>query len=133
MFRITIRPYKSLEDYDKRFQLNYKRANPTLDPESLKLVLFRGIGEDVMEALNMLSEGDIYLLPYDEIKTIFRNPSSHGLAQFISLYINHQTWDRMYVGGFQDWNFAYLYPTYGYNSYKKELRGRRKRNSYIFS
>ena len=31
--------------------------------------------EDVMETLNMLSAGDIYQFPYDDIKTIFKNHS----------------------------------------------------------
>lgn len=30
---------ESLEDYEERFQFSYRRANCTLDPESLKLVL----------------------------------------------------------------------------------------------
>lgn len=66
---------ESLEDYDERFQLSYKRVRFTLDPQSLKLVLLRGIREDIMETLNMLSGGDIYQLSYDDIKKIFRNHS----------------------------------------------------------
>ena len=49
-----------LEDYGERFQLNYKRANYTLDPGSLKLVLLWGIKEEVLETLNMLCGWDIY-------------------------------------------------------------------------
>jgi len=50
----------SLEDYEERFQLSYKRARCTLDLESLKLVLLRGILEDLLDTLHLLSRGDIY-------------------------------------------------------------------------
>jgi len=40
IFRMTMESDESLEDYEERFQLSYKRARCTLDPESLKLVLF---------------------------------------------------------------------------------------------
>ena len=51
---MNLGPDESLEDYEEIFQLNYRRANCTLDPESFKLVLIRGIREYVMETLNML-------------------------------------------------------------------------------
>ena len=66
---------ESLEDYEERFQLNYKRANCTLDPASLKLVLLRGFREEIIETLNMLSRRDIYQFPYETIKNVFRNHS----------------------------------------------------------
>ena len=66
---------ESLEDYEERFQLSYKRARCTLDPESLKLVLLRGVPEDLLDILHLLVGGDIYQLPYDDIKTVFRNHS----------------------------------------------------------
>jgi len=46
----------NLEDYEERFQLSYKRARCTLDPESLKLVLLRGVREDILDTLHMLEE-----------------------------------------------------------------------------
>ena len=55
IFRMNLGPDESLEEYEERFQLNYKRANCTLDPESLKRVLLQGIMEEVIETLNMLS------------------------------------------------------------------------------
>ena len=64
-----------LEDYEERFQLSYKRAKCTLDPESLKLVLLRGVPEDLLDTLHMLARGGIYQLPYEDIKTMFRNHS----------------------------------------------------------
>ncbi len=39
IFRMTLVPNESLEEYEERFQLNYRRANCTLDLESLKLIL----------------------------------------------------------------------------------------------
>ena len=66
---------ESLEDYEERFQLSYKRARCTLDPESLKLVLLRGIPKDLLDTLHLLARGDIYQLPYEDIKAVFRNHS----------------------------------------------------------
>ena len=66
---------ESLEDYEERFQLSYKRARCTLDLESLKLVLLRGVSEDLLDTLHLLAGGDIYQLPYDDISTVFRNHS----------------------------------------------------------
>ena len=39
IFRMTLGPDESLEDYEERFQLNYKISKCTLDLVSLKLVL----------------------------------------------------------------------------------------------
>jgi len=75
IFRMTLGPNESLEDYEERFQLNCKRVRCTLDPKSLKLVLLRGIKEDILETINMLSRGDIYQLPYENITTLFKNHS----------------------------------------------------------
>ena len=66
---------ESLEDYEERFHLSYKRSRCTLDPEPLKLVLLRGVREDLLDTLNLLVGWDIYQLPYEDIKTIFRNHS----------------------------------------------------------
>ena len=35
IFRMTLGPDESIEEYEGRFQLKYKRANYTLDPTSL--------------------------------------------------------------------------------------------------
>ena len=67
---MNLGPDESLEDYEERLQLNYKRANCTLDPRSLKLLLILGIREEVIETLNMLSGGDIYQLPYGDINIV---------------------------------------------------------------
>eukprot|EP00253_Pinus_taeda_P015639 PITA_15639 len=75
IFRMTMGNDESLEDYEERFQLSYKHARCTLDPKSLKLVLLRGVPEDLLDTLNLLAEGDIYQLPYEDIKTVFRNHS----------------------------------------------------------
>ena len=73
IFQMTMGSNESLEDYEDRFQLSYKRARCTLDPEPLKLVQLRGVPEDLLDILNMLAGGDIYQLPYEDIKTMFRN------------------------------------------------------------
>ena len=72
---MTMGSDESLEDYEEMFQLSYKRARCTLDPESLKLVLLRGVPEDLLDTLHLLAGGDIYQLPYDDIKTVFINHS----------------------------------------------------------
>ena len=64
-----------LEDYEERFQIGYKRARCTLDPESLKSVLLRGVREYLLDILHLLVGGDIYQLPYEDIKTVFRSHS----------------------------------------------------------
>ena len=43
IFRMTMGQDESLEDYEEIFQLSYKRAKCKLDPESLKLVVLRGV------------------------------------------------------------------------------------------
>ena len=73
IFRMTISSDESLEDHEERFQLSYKRVKCTLDLESLKLVLLRGIQEDILDTLHLLAEGGIYQLSSEDIKTIFRN------------------------------------------------------------
>ena len=72
---MTMGSDESLEDSEERFQLNYKRVGCTLDPESLKLVLLKGIWEDLLNTLHLLAGGDIYQQSYEDIKTIFRNHS----------------------------------------------------------
>jgi len=72
---MTMGSDESLEDYEERLQLSYKRVRCTLDPESLKLVLLRGVPEDLLDTLHFLVGGDIYQLLYDDIKTMFRNHS----------------------------------------------------------
>ena len=75
IFRMTMGNDESLEDYEERFQLSYKRAKCTLDPESLKLVLLRGVPKDLLDTLHLLVGGDIYQLHYDDINTVFRKHS----------------------------------------------------------
>ena len=70
-FRMTTGQDESLEDYEEIFHLNYKRARCTLDPESVKLVLLRGVREYLLDTLHLLGRGDIYQLPYEDIKTVF--------------------------------------------------------------
>lgn len=73
IFRMDLGSYEPLQDYEERFQLSCKRVRCTLDPESLKLALLIGIREDILETINMLSSGEIYHIPYENIKTVFKN------------------------------------------------------------
>ena len=60
IFRMTIGSDESLEDYEERFQISYKRDRCTLDPDSLKLVLLRGVPKDLLDTLHLLVGWDIY-------------------------------------------------------------------------
>ena len=60
IFRLTLGPDESIEDYEERFQLSYRRAKCTLDLESLKLVLLRGISEDLLNTIHLLLGWGIY-------------------------------------------------------------------------
>ena len=62
IFQMTMGSDESLEDYEESFQLSYKRARCILDPESLKLVLLRGVPEDLLDTFHLLAGGDIYQL-----------------------------------------------------------------------
>jgi hypothetical protein len=74
IFIITQGTNEYLEEFEERFQLIYKRYyNCTLDEDSLKLVLLKGAKEDIIETLNLFSNGDIYHMDYDDIKQIFKN------------------------------------------------------------
>jgi hypothetical protein len=53
--RMTQGPNESLEYFEDRFYLRYKRAhNCTLDEDSLNVVLLIGAREDLMETLTLL-------------------------------------------------------------------------------
>lgn len=54
IFRMTKGRDESLEDYEERFDLSYKRARCKLDPRSLKLLLLRGVREDLLDTLQLL-------------------------------------------------------------------------------
>lgn len=56
--------------------MSYRRAHICiLDPDSLKPVPLRGFREELMETLNLIANGDIYQLSYDDIKIVFKNHS----------------------------------------------------------
>jgi len=57
IFKMTMGQDESLEDYEKTFKFSYKRAKCTLDPESLKLVLLKGVKEDLLDTLHLLAGG----------------------------------------------------------------------------
>jgi hypothetical protein len=61
-----------LEYYEEIFQLSYAKTHRyNLDGESLILVLLWGVKEDLMDTLNLLANGDIFQLTYDNIKKVF--------------------------------------------------------------
>ena len=78
---MTIGSDESMEDYEERFQLSYKRARCTYDPKSLKLVLLKGIQEDLLDTLHLMGGGDNYKLSYEDIKNVFRNHSRAAIKK----------------------------------------------------
>jgi hypothetical protein len=67
---------ESLEDYVEIFHFSYKRStNCTIDKDSLKIVLLRGVRDDYMEALNLITFRDISKCTYDEIRNVCKNYS----------------------------------------------------------
>jgi hypothetical protein len=62
---------ESLEDYVEIFHFSYKRStNCTIDKDSLKTILLRGVRYDCMKALNLITSGDISKCTYDEIRNV---------------------------------------------------------------
>jgi len=120
---MTLALNEYLEDYEERFHLNYRRANYTLDVESLKLVLLCGIMEDVMENINMLFGGDIYQLTYDYIKSVIKNYSralrKKGRSSQSLVSSSPSTTSIKHEIG----NVAHFFPTNGYYENQKKTRG----------
>jgi hypothetical protein len=65
---------ESLEEFEERFYLSYKRShNCIIYEDSLKLVLLIGVREKLTETLNLISNRDIFQIDYRDIKHIFKN------------------------------------------------------------
>ena len=76
IFNIIHPENESLEDYEKRFQLSYKRAHSfTLDENSLKLAFLRGVREELMDILKLLENEDIFQLYFECTHKVFKNYS----------------------------------------------------------
>lgn len=76
VFTMTQGDNESLEDFVERLKLSYRGTQTcTLDPNSLKLVLLRGVNEYLMEIINLFSSADTYHLSYDDIKKVFKKHS----------------------------------------------------------
>jgi len=44
-----------------------------MDDKSFKVVLLKGVIEELMETFNLLENEDIFLLEYEDIKKVFKN------------------------------------------------------------
>ena len=75
-FRMIQRESESLEYYEEIYQHSQKRTYICMiDQEYPKLVLLKGVSEELIKALNFLSNGEIFQLDYDDINKVFNKYS----------------------------------------------------------
>jgi hypothetical protein len=61
-------PPESLEDYLERFLYNYQKTKQfTLDTTTIRTIFLKGIRDDYIEVLNLMSSGDVYHNLFAEI------------------------------------------------------------------
>jgi hypothetical protein len=59
---------ESPEDYLERFLYNYQKSNLfTSDPTIVRTLFLKGLRDDCIEVLNLLSLGDVHQKPFSEI------------------------------------------------------------------
>jgi hypothetical protein len=59
---------ESLEDYLERFLYNYQKSKLfTSDATVVRIVFLKGLRDDCIEVLNLLSSGDVHQKPFVEI------------------------------------------------------------------
>ena len=76
IFRISQKEEEILEDYVSRFLYKLqKKPQHTLFKDSQKLVFLRGVNDDYLEALNLMTGGDVYQASWDYLKKIYQNYS----------------------------------------------------------
>jgi hypothetical protein len=68
--------YESLEDYLERFLYNYQKSKLfTTDLAIVRTVFLKGLRDDCIEVLNLLSSGDVHQKPFAEIADYCRRYS----------------------------------------------------------
>ena len=64
------------EDYLERFLYNYQKSKLfTTDPVVVRTVFLKGLRDDCIEVLNLLSSGDVHQNPFSEISYYYRRYS----------------------------------------------------------
>jgi hypothetical protein len=59
---------ESLEDYLERFLYNYQKTKQfSLDTTTVRTVFLKGVRDNCIEVLNLMSSGDIYQKPFADI------------------------------------------------------------------
>jgi hypothetical protein len=67
---------ESPEDYLERFLYNYQKSKLfTSDPAVVITVFLKGLRDDCIEVLNLLSSGDVHQKPFVEIADYYRRYS----------------------------------------------------------
>jgi len=59
---------ESLEDYLERFLYNYQKTKQfPLDTTTVRTIFLKGVRDDCIEVLNLMSYGDVYQNPFADI------------------------------------------------------------------
>jgi hypothetical protein len=67
---------ESLEDYLERFLYNYQKSKLfTTNPAVVRTAFLKGLRDDCIEVLNLLSSGDVHQKPFSEIADYYRRYS----------------------------------------------------------
>jgi hypothetical protein len=81
IFKMQQTEYEIPEDYLERFLYNYQKSKLfTTDPAAIRTVFLKGIRDECIEFLNLLSSGDVHQNPFSEIADYYRR-YSRGLAK----------------------------------------------------
>jgi hypothetical protein len=68
IFKMKQSEEESLEDYLERFLYNYKKTKQfSLDTATVRTVFLKGVRDDCIEVLNLMSYGDVYQNPFVDI------------------------------------------------------------------
>jgi hypothetical protein len=67
---------ESPEDYLERFLYNYQKSKLfTSDPAVVRTLFLKGLRDDCIEVLKLLSSGDVHQKPFSEIADYYRRYS----------------------------------------------------------
>jgi hypothetical protein len=68
IFKMQQSEEESLEDYLERFLYNYQKTKQfSLDTTTVRTIFLKGVRDDCIEVLNLMSSGDVYQNPFADI------------------------------------------------------------------
>jgi hypothetical protein len=68
IFKMQQSEEESLEDYLERFLYNYQKTKQfALDTATVRTIFLKGVRDDCIEVLNLMSSGDVYQNPFADI------------------------------------------------------------------